>query len=837
MSGTDMAGHAAPARRGEMAARIAGLDAAATPFGPADRWPPALRFVLELMLPAQAQMVVFWGPDLITFYNDAYVPSMGGKHPAALGQPVRAVWPELWDEVGPLLHSVLATGETVAARDRMFRINRQGFPEQSWFDISYSPIRAPDGSVDGILAIVSETTDRVLAARALATSEARVREASERIELALNAGAVIGTWVWNIPDDRFTGDERFARTFALDPAGLRNGLRLHEVKQSIHPDDIERVNGLIAAAMQAGGPYRAEYRVLRDDGGWRWIEANGRVERDAQGNAVRFPGVLIDIDRRRATEATLRRSEARFRALAEAMPNHVWTAGPDGRLDWLNQRTLDYAGMDADTLRGDGWAAIVHPDDLARVGALWARAIATGEPYEAEFRIRRHDGAWRWHLVRAAGTDGEADVPGQRWIGTNTDIHDQKTAQDALAGVNALLEQRVEERTRDLRETEARLHQSQKMEALGQLTGGIAHDFNNLLQGITGAMEVLRRRVRLGQVAEADRYAEAAIQSAHRAAALVQRLLAFARRQALDPQAVDTNALVRSMEDLLRRTLGENVQLQIRPDVHAWPARCDPNQLESAILNLAINARDAMPHGGRLQIASGNASLQAQQLQDQETLPAGDYATLTVSDTGAGMDARVLARVFEPFFTTKPVGQGTGLGLPMIYGFARQSGGGVRLESAPGLGTTVTLYLPRHAQPAPALVEEAIQVERGGGEVVLVVEDEPSVRLLVIDALHELGYRTIEAAHGDAALRFLDGDGRIDLLVSDVGLPGINGRQLAEQARGRRPGLPVLLMTGYAADAADRSDFLPQGVHLLTKPFAMAALGQKVKGLMGGQAA
>jgi signal transduction histidine kinase len=606
---------------------------------------------------------------------------------------------------------VWETGTTVAARDRPFQINRHGWLEQVFFDISYSPIRGEGGEVDGLLCIVSETTQRVLAAQAMADSEARVRAASERIELALNAGAVLGTWVWDVANDRFTADERFARTFAIDPQLLQAGLPLEQVKHSIHPDDMSRVNALLAMALARGGPYSAEYRVPGEDGSWRWIEANGRVELDARGQPARFPGVLVDIDRRRAAEETLRQSEAR------------------------------------------------------------------------------------------------------------------------LAALNAELELRVEERTRDLRETQDRLHHSQKMEALGQLTGGIAHDFNNLLQGITGAVEVMRRRIAAGEPQGVDRYADAAINAAARAAGLVQRLLAFARRQSLDPRAVNVNALVRSMEDLLRRTLGENIVLAIAADAQAWTARCDENQLESAILNLAINARDAMPRGGRLRIATGNVTLGEQQLPDAEAMQAGDYVFVAVADTGEGMDPQVLARAFEPFFTTKPVGQGTGLGLSQIYGFARQSGGGVRLESTPGSGTTATLYLPRETPPEVPAARSAPELRRGGGEVVLVVEDEPAVRLLVIDVLHELGYRTIEAAHGDAALRFLQGEGRIDMLVSDVGLPGMNGRQLAELARSARPGLPVLLMTGYAA-AVQGNEELPAGCGLLPKPFAIATLAGKVREMM-----
>jgi PAS domain S-box-containing protein len=635
--------------------------------------------------------------------------------------------------------------------------------------------------------------------------------------------------VWDVLHDRFTADERFARTFALSPDDLRTGLPIERVKTSIHPDDIDRVNALIAEAMRLGGPYRAEYRVQDTGGGWRWIEANGRVELDAAGRAVRFPGVLVDIERRREAEETVRRSEARFRALAQALPNQVWTADETGALDWINDRVGEYAGRPMGELLGLGWTTLVHPDDAERVTRTWQGSLHSGQPYDTEFRIRRHDGAWRWHLVRAIPVDG--DVPGgrPRWVGTNTDIHDHKSVQASLADLNEALEQRVQERTRDLRDTQARLNQSQKMEALGQLTGGIAHDFNNLLQGITGSVEVMRRYARTGR--DIERYADSALRSARRAAGLIHRLLAFARRQALDPKAVHVDRLVVSMEDLLRRTLGENIALNIDIAPGTWVARCDENQLESAILNLAINARDAMPRGGRLSIVTGNVTLDADTGDENDAIPAGQYATVAVADTGIGMNEALLARAFEPFFTTKPVGQGTGLGLSMIYGFARQSGGGARLASRPGEGTTATLFLPRMSPDAAGQGADAEDhAPRGGGEVVLVVEDDESVRLLIIDLLRELGYRTLESADGNAALRILQDPGRVDLLVSDVGLPGMNGRQLAEQARSLRPGLPVLLMSGYAPKPSD--DELAPGIEVLAKPFPMSVLAVKVQEIM-----
>jgi PAS domain S-box-containing protein len=1044
------------------------------------------------LLPAQAEIVLFWGSEFIAFYNDAYAPTIGRKHPHALGRPAREYWSELWDDLGPLLEQVRSTGKTLSAKDRPFRINRQGEMEEVFFDISYSAVRVEDGSVGGVLCIVSETTERIRALEALRRSEQAGRASAERIELALDAGAVMGTWVWDIPNDRVTGDERFARTFSLGDAPphiLSAGFPLAQVVRNIHPEDQPRLNTLIREAMERGGDFRAEYRVQHTDAGWLWIEASGRVERDAAGRPVRFPGVLVDIDARiraqeaqrlaavarykaeqalrethdqlrlaqsaggigvfsldigkdeiavseefcriygisvaasvpasaiealryceeehlssrqsrssgearldveyrirraddgevrwiarraefvrdglgkpvtmrgvvqditarKLAEATLRESEARFRALAQAVPNQVWTAGRTGTLDWFNQRVYDYSGLTRDRLLGHRWSDIVHPEDQRRVAKGWQRALATQTPYETELRLRRHDGHHRWHLVRALPVANQGE--GVRWIGTNTDIDDQKAAQQALSLLNATLEERVAERTRErdrmwrlsteimlvadfearivsvnpawklvlgwseaeligksfmdlvheedlaasraehlriagghatlrfenrlrhrdgtyrtihwtavpdehfihavgrdstaereseraLRDTEARLRQSQKMEALGQLTGGIAHDFNNLLQGITGAIEILKRRLAAGRTDGIDRFLGSAAGSAQRAAALVHRLLAFARRQSLDSKAVDLNALVASMEDLLQRTLGEQVGLHIGFGERLWPALSDENQLESAILNLAINARDAMPEGGMLSIDTRNATLTESYTRQHDGLGPGDYVVVAVTDTGTGMPPDVLAKAFDPFFTTKPIGQGTGLGLSMIYGFAKQSGGHVRILSEVGHGTTVELYCPRYREStAPqshaSAPPEPSELPRGAGETVLVVEDDPNVRLLVLDVLRELGYRTIEAPDGLAALPILESARGIDLLISDVGLPGMNGRQVAEIGRRHRPRLPVLFMTGYAEKATVRSEFLGEGMHMVTKPFTMDTLAVQVRDILG----
>ncbi len=389
---------------------------------------------------------------------------------------------------------------------------------------------------------------------------------------------------------------------------------------------------------------------------------------------------------------------------------------------------------------------------------------------------------------------------------------------------------------RRLADLHDRLRQSQKMEAVGQLTGGIAHDFNNLLAGILGSLELLRSRMAQGRFGEMERYIGMAVTSANRAASLTHRLLAFSRRQTLDPKTVDVNRLTTSMEDLIRRTVGPGIHLETMISADLWKTLCDANQLESALLNLAINARDAMPDGGHLTIRVANACLDEAYASRHPEVAPGEYIAVSVTDTGTGMTPDVIARVFEPFFTTKPFGQGTGLGLSMVYGFAKQSNGYTQIDSDPGRGTTVCLYLPRDLERGEAEASEPMPQSvsaAGVGETVLVVDDEPVVRMLIGDMLRDLGYGVVEAADGAEGLRVLQSKQGIDLLVSDVGLPGgMNGRQLADAARLHRPRLKVLFITGYAENALLGKGVLEADMQLITKPFALDSLAAKIQAMI-----
>jgi CheY-like chemotaxis protein len=374
------------------------------------------------------------------------------------------------------------------------------------------------------------------------------------------------------------------------------------------------------------------------------------------------------------------------------------------------------------------------------------------------------------------------------------------------------------------------------MEAVGQLTGGLAHDFNNLLAVITGSLELLEMRIAKGRFNDVERFITASQTAAKRASSLTHRLLAFSRRQTLDPLQTSVNVLVNDMADLIRRTVGPEITVELKLTPDLWTTPVDPSQLENALLNLCINGRDAMPEGGRIMIETANRAFNDQDARLRK-MTAGDYVALSITDNGTGMPPEVVARVFEPFFTTKPMGQGTGLGLSMVYGFARQSEGQVRIHSEVGKGTTVSIYLPRSTRATEAVVVApvAAPARADAGQTVLIVDDEQSVRMLIVDVLEELGYVAVEAGDGTAGLRVLQSDLRIDLLITDVGMPGMNGRQLADAGRALRPNLRVLYITGYAEVAAVSHGHLEPGMAVIAKPFALHAVANKIRSLIDGE--
>ncbi|MES2291563.1 MAG: PAS domain S-box protein [Pseudomonadota bacterium] len=1124
-----------------------------------------------------------WGDELNFFYNDAYIPTLGSKHPNALGQPMSEVWKEVFDAVKDRIDSVMHDGVATWDESLLLLLERNGFPEETYHTFSYSPITGDDSNVLGLMCVVSEETERVISERRLeflnrisgALLHAKTRDEvmaamartcetgtrdfpfcvltlfdsasptaglgklseidrdgkdhavislegrfddppkgawdippREALVIAVDGpghGNVIGELVLGLnpyrPFDVATRD--FARLIAGQVAGTIAAIDATAAARI----EVERLRDLFAQspsfiAVLRGPTHRYEFvnpsylqliahrdvigqtvrEALPEIEGQGFLELLDRVYASGEafiGQSVpisiqRIPdakpedrvldfvyqpirddlgtitGIFVEgIDVSSAHDAVvaLRESEEQFRTFAQAVPNQAWAAKRDGQLDWFNERVFEYSGLDQAALAGEGWAQIVHPDDIELARNTWLSSLRTGETYEIEFRLRRQDGEYRWHLVRALPTRAEnGEIT--RWIGTNTDIHDQKLSEvetlrdrdrlwnlsqdlmmicdfdGVVSSVNPSAERllgwteeemvghRLDEfvhaddlaittaevakladgattlafenryRTKDgefrlidwtavpdagrihavgrditderraardreriwalspvvkvvaelsgkvvavnpswtatlgwteqetigrnvlefmvedgldaarqrlarlsepgtqvvesqsifksndgarhhfawttvpengilylfgreitaeveaaeaLASTEEALRQSQKMEAVGQLTGGIAHDFNNLLAGVLGNLELLNLRIKQGRLEAIPRHVEAAEGAAKRAAALTQRLLAFSRRQTLDPTAVDVNKLVAGLEDLLRRTVGPSIEIEVVGAGGLWPTLVDRYQLENALLNLCINARDAMPDGGRLTIETANKWLDDRSARERELIP-GQYITLCVTDTGTGMPPEVIERAFDPFFTTKPLGEGTGLGLSMIYGFVRQSGGQVRIYSELGAGTTMCLYLPRHigeVEDAPDDHLKSLPSGGGHGETVLVIDDELSVRTMVADVLNDIGYRVIEAVDGPSGLKVIQSNTRLDLLVTDVGLPGgMNGRQVADAARSLRPDLKILFVTGYAENALIGNGFVDRGMQVMTKPFSIDVFANKVRDLI-----
>jgi PAS domain S-box-containing protein len=479
------------------------------------------------------------------------------------------------------------------------------------------------------------------------------------------------------------------------------------------------------------------------------------------------------------------------------------TIDPQGRLKSVNPAWSRLLGFLPEQLLDRSVLEFVPSDDVARYADVLRELNAGNAVHDFEHRLVHADGA-------VSLISWSAEPIGERvFYIVGRDVTEQRQSQEAL-------------------------RQSQKMEAIGQLSGGIAHDFNNLIQAIAGNLDILQQRLAGGEIADLERFIEGARRAASRAAGLTHRLLAFSRRQPLDPKPVNANPLVASMEDLLRRTLGEHIELEFKFCEEPWLILCDANQLESALLNLAINARDAMPDGGRLTIHTANRRSADYGPGPLQYMRPGEYLSIGVSDTGTGMSEDTVKRAFEPFFTTKPLGQGTGLGLSMVYGFSRQSGGYVHLDSQVGRGTTATLSLPRHLGTLPlrdAPRDAGTAASDPTGETILVVEDEPLVRCLIVELLVHLGYTVLEAGDGPSGLEILQSNRHVDLLVTDIGLPGLNGRQIADAARLPRPQLPVLFMTGYAENAAFSSG-LDRGMSMIAKPFGMEALAAKVRAIL-----
>jgi PAS domain S-box-containing protein len=747
-------------------------------------------------------LIVIDGEGMVRGWNAWLAATSGTSPDKALGRPVSDIFPDLaGSRLSGAIRQALETGAssilTQSLHGSIFPLKTRAGRELL-HNVSVSPLHGPRAHC---LVQISDVTvaverDRVLRERQNARYDAVVDSAPDAI-LTLDTKGVIQM-----------ANPAAARQFGY-AAGELVGQPIAVLFQQQEWSDAWR--DLLAGA-RLERPVELEAR--RGDGSISYVEMS--ASRWKSDSRVFVTTILRDVNERRAAEdALLKLNQTLERRVAErtADRDRIWRLSTDimlvARLDGevldTNPAWEHLLGLKVTKLHGGALRQAVAPEDLPVLEAALDELAVNAAPRLFELRMLHRSGATRRVAWSAVAVGDLLQAVGR-------DVTAEREAEAAL------------------RETEEALRQSQKMEAIGHLTGGIAHDFNNLLTGIIGAIEMLRRRLAAGRHDDTEKFMAAAVASANRAAALTHRLLAFARRQPLDPRPLDVNALIENIADILRRTLGEQVQLKTDLGEGVWRALTDANQLENAILNLAINGRDAMPDGGLLTIATANVSV-AEDKGCLDDMEAGDYAMVSVTDTGIGMSPETAAKAFEPFFTTKPIGHGTGLGLSMIYGFAKQSRGHVRLQSALGEGTTICLYLPRHRGVLGAEAGEGVrqQPPQGSGETVLVVEDDPSVRLLIGEVLRDLGYSCLEAVDGQSALPFIASNIRMDLMITDVGLPGLNGRQVAEIAREHRPDLQVLFVTGYAEHATDRGRFLGPGMQMITKPFTLDSLAVKIR--------
>jgi PAS domain S-box-containing protein len=796
---------------GEMASRIRSFDWSGTPLGSIAHWPESLKATTGFLVRSSVPIVLLWGADGVMIYNDAYSVFAGGRHPKLLGSKVREGWPEVADFNDNVMKVGLAGG-TLAYRDQELTLHRTGKPEQVWMNLDYSPVVDESGQPAGVIAIVIETTQRVLADRRAVAEQARQRHLLSQMPgfVAVVAGPEHVFEYVNEAYVKISGRSNFVGRSVREAFPDLAGQGYYELLDQVYATGETVVTRGMELRLQGSDEVQFidfVYQPIRNDeghvtgifvGGYEVTEAH-RAAAALRASETRLRELNADLERK-----IIERTQARGRTW-QVSPDLLGALNPKGYFETSNPAWMTVLGWSEEEVASMSIFEMLHPDDVERTRAGF-ELTQQGQPaIRFPNRYRCKDGTYRWISWVGVPEEGMVYCSGR-------DITEEKAAEA------------------DLAKTQEALRQAQKMEAIGQLTGGIAHDFNNLLAGISGSLELLERRLAEGRLSGVERYIVSAQSSTRRAAALTQRLLAFSRRQTLDPKPTNVNRLISGMEDLIRRTVGPGIDVEVVGAGSLWTTRVDPSQLESALLNLCINARDAMPNGGRITIETANKWLDERAARERE-LPPGQYVSLCVSDIGTGMTPDVISHAFDPFFTTKPIGQGTGLGLSMIHGFVRQSGGQVRIYSELGKGTTMCLYFPRFIGPADEIDQStSIAVtDSAAGESILVVDDEPTIRMLMVEVLEEAGYVVMEAGDGAAGLKILQSDVRIDLLITDVGLPGgLNGRQVADAARMNRPDLKVLFITGFAENAALAHGHLGAGMHLIGKPFVMAAFANKV---------
>ncbi len=804
----------------------------------------------KLFLAAPSPFVLL-GRDLrILWANDAYMQATGRDRDDIVGEIITDAFPSDPDsESGRMLRASFRRVIENGAADHLPLIpypivGAGGVEEMRYWSATHTPICGDGGEIDYILQHTQDVTGLVAgteAASPLPQAQAEMLRRAHEVtqqNLELDAASDFFQMIFDQAPSFMailTGPEhvfRIANGAYLQLVGRRE-LIGQTVRAALPEVEGQGFFELLDQVYESGKPIAlsgADILLQREEG-----DPPERVYVDFVYQPIKGPkgdtiGIFVqghDVTAQKAAEVSLKEAEERFRTMAHTMPVHVWTARPDGTLDWLADQIYSYTGLPAGSLEGDAWPTVVHPEDRARVSEVWERALVAGDSYESQFRIRRADGLYRWHIVRATPIRG-ADDEITGWLGSNADVHDQTELSRQLEDLNATLEARVEKRNRELEEVHARLRESQRMEAIGNLAGGIAHDFNNLLQTMMGSLTMANRELPEDSPGR-DRLA-AAMRAVDRAAGLSSQLLAFSRRQPLQPKPLDLKDLLQEIGDIIYSAVGGAVDLKIDAPDDLWPAYVDAASTENAVLNLVINARDAMEGRGAIRVELSNLRLSSKDLAGDAEMSPGEFVELKVVDNGPGMPPETLERVFEPFFTTKPVGRGTGLGLSTVYGFVRQSGGRVTIKSSPGAGTEVSLVLPKAESAAEPLRQRTFGAEPHGHETLLLVEDDVEVRDATVAMLADLGYSVRTAGDPSTALAVARQGPAPDMVISDVVMPGeMTSAEMVRIMRETDPGLPILYISGYSRDAIVRDGQVDEGVRFLAKPFSRGALARKVR--------
>lgn len=874
---------------GEAATLIATFDWSTTSLGPIENWPEGLKSSLSLILRSPVPIVTLWGRDGIMIYNDGYSEFAGGRHPQLFGSKVREGWPEVADFNDNIMKVGLA-GETLAYRNFQLVLYRNnGVPERVWLDLDYSPLLDANGTPVGVMAIVIEITEKVRAERELEAERISLRRMFEQAPgfIAMLVGQEHRFVTVNASYRRLIGNrDVIGKTVAEAlPEVVDQGFvdLLNRVYQTAEPFVGKGVRVLLRQGEDNKNEERYldfVYQPIVAEGGevtGIFIQGHDVTEQYLNELAIRAESRKLSVLNRTGAAVAAELSVDRIvQIVTDACTELVGAQFGAFFYNVIDENRESYmlyalAGVPREkfdrfpmprntaifepTFQGTG---VVRSDDI-----LADPRYGKSEPYhgmpEGHLPVRSYlavpvtsrsgeviGGLFFGHadpgkflqeheelLVGIAGQSATAIDNARLFQSAEREIAERRRAEGELLTLNNTLEQRVMEEVRARSAVEDQLRQVQKMEAVGQLTGGIAHDFNNMLAVIIGALNLMQRNLARGDH-NIERFVNAASDGAQRAANLTKRLLAFSRQQPLSPEPVVINKLVSGMSELLARTLGEQVQIETVLSAGLWTVQVDPAQLENSLLNLSVNARDAMPSGGKLTIETMNAFVDEAYAKESAIAP-GQYVLLAVADTGAGMTESTISKAFDPFFTTKEVGRGTGLGLSQVYGFVRQSGGHVKIYSEVDVGTTIKIYLPRYYgdhRVAQSDQSGSLPDRGGNNEVILVVEDDERVRAYSVEALKELGYSVIEAAGPNEALRIIEDGKPVTLLFTDVVMPGMTGKQLSEAVLAKRPDIKILYTTGYTRNAIVHNGILDPGTNLLTKPFSLDELASKVRAVL-----